>query len=77
MAKGGNGIGKGKPNAAPTLEDTSTSVNENTAFSFSVAATDPDKKDILSYLLVDPSTGLGSTTLTSTRVRDLVRDFLI
>ena len=49
MAKGGNGIGKGKPNTAPTLVDTSTSVNENTASSFSVAATDPDKKDILSY----------------------------
>jgi hypothetical protein len=66
MAKGGNGIGKGKPNTDPTLSDTSTSVNENTAFSFSVAATDSDKKDILSYLLVDPSTGLGSTTFTST-----------
>ena len=38
MAKGGNRIGKGKPNTAPTLEDTSIIVNENTAFSFSVAA---------------------------------------
>ena len=61
---GGNHHGGIKKNTAPTVYSEELTYDENSTFSVSVRAYDPDKKEVLTYSFVDPTTQQATQTLT-------------